>query len=482
MDFISEIKKISTHELIYAFSAKSIDMFRNTECVKDIEIPATRFQKHGILTVALTAWDILDIEYLSVKYSNDYRYADRVCPPEVLVDLYRDYENQHSVARKMENADSNGMFRILLGMTAEQFKYQNLSWVFEKFNRDYYILFLSARPEHKKLIDTDSIVQEVFGLSAKEYIAVIVMLYWLCMQHPDPLTAPERLYRKKEDTVLTRENLVKVIDYYSCTYEELRTSPLGKQLLYSKPFILTQRYHRYLASSAFLVAMILANGLYWLIRDYYRRQNSQLFVNQFGLLFEDYIKDLANMYCKNDEWYELPQGRQKGADFVFVLGQFQMIVEAKTSLLQLNAMQQVPDMGGLDKYFRNTISESYEQLQSSYEQFGISSFPTAKVILLYDEFSNTNMIELSIGEIFEKDLNCFVMTIREFEVLLYLHKNDVNKRNKIIECIVEQMKGNMSRKSFGMIYQELEIPRDPHFQGDKDILAMLLKNFRKDYF
>lgn len=39
--------------------------------------------------------------------------------------------------------------------------------------------------------------------------------------------------------------------------------------------------------------MIVGNGLYWLVRDYYLKHGSQKFVNTFGLIFEDYIKDLA---------------------------------------------------------------------------------------------------------------------------------------------------------------------------------------------
>ena len=38
-NFISEIKKINTDGLIYEFSKISIDMFRNLEWIKDIELP-----------------------------------------------------------------------------------------------------------------------------------------------------------------------------------------------------------------------------------------------------------------------------------------------------------------------------------------------------------------------------------------------------------------------------------------------------------
>ena len=68
------------------------------------------------------------------RESNDYHHSNKVASLGQLVNLYRAYENDHSAAESVKNADLNGVFRVLLGMTAEQFQYQNLQWIFEKFN------------------------------------------------------------------------------------------------------------------------------------------------------------------------------------------------------------------------------------------------------------------------------------------------------------------------------------------------------------
>ena len=68
-DFISEIKKIPTDGLIYCLSEKSIDMFRKNECLMPVTIPVIHNGQRKILTVTLTAWDILDMEFLSIKES-----------------------------------------------------------------------------------------------------------------------------------------------------------------------------------------------------------------------------------------------------------------------------------------------------------------------------------------------------------------------------------------------------------------------------
>ena len=479
-DFISEIKKINTDGLIYKFSEISIEMFKKNQYMRKVERPVIRYGRNQKLIVQLSAWDIPNIAFLSVKESNDYRHADKVSSVGQLVDLYREYDNEHSATESIKNA-ADGVFRVVLGMTAEQFQYQNLWWIYEKFNRDYYILLAGKNFEHRSKIDTNAAVKEVFGCSVDDYIAILLMIFWLCSQHPDPLSAPESLYCRKENTILTTENITKFIGYYSCDYKELREDSLGKQLLYSKPFIKTQRYGVYLAVSMYLVSMMVGNGLYWLVRDYYFKQGTQKFVNAFGLLFEDYIKDLAMNYCEPTEWSVLSTGSKKGADFLFDFGVLQILVESKSSLLKLDVKQQVPNLKSVKTFFDHTISEAYAQLNSSYEQLnGKVDVPVIKIILLYDEFSNAAIIELSKSEIFEKDPLCFVMTIRELEMLLYLHHNDKIKEKQILNRLLDSIKLDGLHKNIGAIYEELSIHENPHLDWKMDYFSKMMKHFENN--
>lgn len=478
-DFVSEIKKINTDGLIYKLSEISIEMFKDNQYMKKVEIPVIRYGITQKLIVQLSAWDIPNIAFLSVKESNDYRHSDEVSSVGQLVDLYREYENEHSAAESVKNA-ADGVFRVVLGMTAEQFQYQKLWWIFEKFNRDYYILLAAKNFEHRNEIDTNAVVKEVFGCSADDYVAILLMIFWLCSQHPDPLSAPESLYCRKENSILTAENIAKFIEYYSCDYKELREHSLGKQLLYSKPFVKTQRYGVYLAVSMHLVAMMVGNGLYWLVRDYYFKQGTQKFTNAFGLLFEDYIKDLALNYCETFEYKVLSAGAKKGADFLFDFGMLQLLVESKSSLLKLDAKQQVPNMESTNRFFNCTISEAYTQLNSSYEELKEKiDVPLLKIILLYDEFSNTAIIELSEREIFAKDNLCFIMTIRELEILLYLHRNDKAKEEHILNKLLDSIRpvGLRKRQNIGAIYEELSISENQHLDGRMDYFSKMIKHF-----
>ena len=80
-DFVSEIKKINTDGLIYTFSEISIRMFKDNQCIKKVEIPVIRYGRNQKLIVQLSAWDIPNIAFLSVKESNDYL--------NILVRVYR---------------------------------------------------------------------------------------------------------------------------------------------------------------------------------------------------------------------------------------------------------------------------------------------------------------------------------------------------------------------------------------------------------
>lgn len=478
-DFVSEIKKINTDGLIYTFSEISIRMFKDNQCIKKVEIPVIRYGRNQKLIVQLSAWDIPNIAFLSVKESNDYRHADKVSSLGQLVDLYRKYDNEHSAAESIKNA-ADGVFRVVLGMASEQFQYQNLWWIFEKFNRDYYILLAAKNFEHRNEIDTNTAVKKVFDCSADDYITILIMIFWLCSQRPDPLSVLESLHCRKENTILTAENIAKFIGYYSCDYKELREHSLGKQLLYSKPFIKTQRHGVYLAVSMYLVAMMVGNGLYWLVRDYYFKQGTQKFVNAFGLLFEDYIKDLALNYCETSEYKVLSAGAKKGADFLFDFGMLQLLIESKSSLLKLDAKQQVPNMESTNTFFNRTISEAYTQLNSSYEELKEKiDVPIIKIILLYDEFPNTAIIELSERKIFEKDSFCFVMTIRELEILLYLHRNDKAKEEQILNKLLDSTKpdGLQKKQNIGAIYEELSIHENQHLHGQMDYFSKMMEHF-----
>lgn len=482
-DFISEIKRIPSDELICWFARKSIEMFKSQQHITQVEIPVTRFWRQQTLCTQLTAWDILNIEYLSIINSNDYRNARYKTPPQKIVSLYRDYENKNEIPERLVNPDhtADDTFRVILGMSAEQFQYSNMGWIFERFNRNYHILVVAQSDTHQTLLNIDQIMKNQLGCSVNEYVATLVFVFWLCLQSPLPFAAPPQLYQGKNETLFTEQNVIRFIDYYTCTYPELRNSQIRKQLLYAKPFIKTDRTNSVIVSSMFSVAMLVGNGLYWIARDYYK-DSGQTFVNAFGLLFEEYVIELFSRYCDCSEWIRLTEGKDKGADFLFYFGDVQILIEAKSSLIGLEAKQQMPNSKTIDKFIHNTVQQAYQQLNSSLLRDEIKTdVPILKFLLLYDEFSNTAIIQRSIEEIFVKDPTCYIITIRDLEILLYSHHNNDKLFRRALYELTNLDCTDSERKSITALLDGLNLTENFHLQGEMDYFRRLLDGFRKKY-
>ena len=108
----------------------------------------------------------------------------------------------------------------------------------------------------------------------------------------------------------------------------------------------------------------------------------------------------------------------------------------------------------------------------------LTSIPIIKVILLYDEFSNTAIIERSMAEVFDADPSCFVMTIRELEILLYIHRNNKEMEKSILEQIISGIQMKDARRNIGGIYSELGIYENPHFSGEMNYFSKLMEHFK----
>lgn len=131
--------------------------------------------QHGFIHkqagVMLLAWDIPNMAYLSITNANDYR--NDIMTEQLagkVVNLYRGYENKHSGSEYIRNNGLAGVFKYLLGMSYEQFKYENPAWIYQNYNRNYHMLIGSPNINREKIVDINVITNELFGLTAEEVI------------------------------------------------------------------------------------------------------------------------------------------------------------------------------------------------------------------------------------------------------------------------------------------------------------------------
>ena len=491
-DFIQYIKKYSTKKFIYTFAEISIEIYKNQiRQHSKSEIPGTvqfllRVKEYGFITkivqVMLSAWEIPDMAYVSITNANDYRNKNVLIGElGIIVNLYRGYENNKSEIEYLRNADFSDISKYLFGITYEQFKYENMWWTIQSFNRIYHILVGSSNICRNKILDINKITYEIFGMNVDELLVTELIILWICSIHPNPLDAPEELYNKKSGSILTRENIKRIIKYYSINYKEVRNSKIGKQIFYSKPFVHTQEGDEYIMVSLYLVQMVFADGLYWLIRDYYlNKKMGQAFINAFGNMFEEYFKELALQYLPKDCCHKISEGQKKSADFCIEFENAVFLFELKSGLMGIGAKQQTPDIKQINSFIKRNIMEAYEQLKSSENNYQ-GDKPIIKIFLLYEYFDNSQMMMTAMPEIFGENDRYYIMSIQDFEILLCTYKNDVQKFNKIIEMMLESNYNKSHNKSVLHILNEQGVLTYIHFEGKNNYLKKIFSMLKTEF-
>lgn len=489
-DFVSYIKNYSTRDFIYFFSKVSIELYK-----KQIKVPkedlncSITFPLNAILhgfmhqqvQVMLSAWDIQDMAYTSIVYANDYRKEIMTREKAgTVVNLYRGYENEHSNSEYIKDEKLSDVFKFMMGMTYEQFKYQNLAWTYQSFSRNYHILLGSSKINRDEIIDINEITKELFGLNADEFLTNVFYLMWLCSERPDPLGAEENLYKHGENSILRKENLEKIIGYYSVTYDDVRKSPIKKQLFYSNPFVVTQKKKEPLMVSMYLVQMLFADGLYWLIRDYYQKNGKGTgFINAFGTMFEEYFMELAEIYLSKDMWYKIPEQDKKSADFFVEFEDAVFLFELKSGLLGIKAKQQAPDVQQIDIFYKRNILEAYDQLKMSEEEYQGKKL-VIKIFLLYESMTNTQIVMSSIPEIFADDNRCYIMTIEDLEMMLATYRNDKEKFTEVVKALIDNQNSDAQVTSVLHVLNDCDAVGDMHFIGERDYFMKITKRMEKE--
>ena len=475
-DFLDILKRINVDELLTVLSEESIKM--GVEYSKTCPIwikRRTLFQKENIL---LTAWDVLDIAYYAVCNGTEIKNNNKVSIG-CIVNLYRGFFDEQTKMEYLKECSMEDVARTFLGMTAEQFRFQKMNLCFEQFNRNYHLLVTINKKTNRYYIDIPKAIESILDMTVEEYIFALLIVWWLASKTPLPMSGGSWEYIKSEKCDIEDKKVKKVIQYYCCTYNEVKTTSIGRQLFYAKPFIKNEKNDSVVTVSYQLVTMLMGSGLYWIARDYYLKKQSSHFINSFGLIFEDYIKELANKYCLANEWEIIPQGKKKGADYIFHFNSLSMLVESKSSLLKLNVKQQVPNLLSVKEFFEKTINEAYLQLNQSFEHFKDKvGNKIIKVILLFDEFSNLAIIEKSHEKIFQNDNSCFVMTIRHFEILLYLYANDKIGFAKLVNEIFSSIESCSPKRNMDEIYEKLKLEENKHLSEGMDYFQLMLDGLR----
>lgn len=409
--FTNLIRRYSPQEVMMCLYKLSLKTMENDNKGL-LDIPVHLLNKnHGLLKdqVTLPVWKICEIVYWCIIKSNDYRNkklrdSDML---KIIVEFYN-FDNERIDVSFLKNVKLNKISQFLFGNMREQEQFQNLQWIINSFNRNYHILIGSKMINRNLKSDYEQIVREEIGVNIHNFCKILIILAGVCLKTQEPLK-----YSGIELLGIKQEDFDRVINYYTVDYITIRTSLLGSQIFYTKPFVKTTNPKRVLAITYHQVLFLVADGLYWVIRNYFYKAKTQEFLNTFGNMFEEYLLELSAQYLLPDKFKHFEHKNEKIVDFRYEFEECIILVEQKSALLTLNSKCQTPNMENIRIFLNRNIEEAYDQLKATaYRESSLK--PVLKFIILYENLQNTQLIQKSIPEIFENDLKCFVIGIAEF--------------------------------------------------------------------
>ena len=317
----------------------------------------------------------------------------------------------------------------LYGFSGEQFKVQQLNRVFNNAGRELYILFDIAPRINS--IDVADIIKTETGVSWKALCKSLFLAWFGFSQEP---TLENLKATIKWDDELTEDMFNRVIARYSASYRAIRESPLKRQFLYTHPYIETQR-DGVIGINSFLNLFLYEHAVLWAARDYYQRKNDRILTSEFGRMFEEYFRELVYTYINNEaDIQRIPEEDAERADWRLTICGYTFLIEQKSTIARLAAKQQNSDYKAIIDFSKKTLIKALNQLEKTEIEFEQGSY--IKIILLYDDFIDANLID----EVFNmpicnvnNDGLYWLVSIDTMERFLALSMRDPVKCQKIIK-------------------------------------------------
>ncbi len=365
-----------------------------------------------------------------------------------LVALYNDYVDSYE-KNKIKKSD---VWLRLYAFFGEQKKFQTSYFFKDDFAREKYILDVVSKRQHPKNIYNVDVMKEFsesLNFSTSEYSLVLFVVF-LMFNTSKGIINSKNIPTDFKSSILTYENILKVMNLNCTTIEEFRNSKLKRQLLYSKPIIKINDY--YISSNPHLMQSLFVNSNYWIIRNKYQKKNSQQFINAFGVYFEMYVEELLE-YCLNPSQFKHIEedNKRKRADWLINIGDYTFIVEQKSAISLLGIKQNQPDVEAMKKHILKNWGEAVRQLSETQNDLNVPK--PIKIILVYEDYYKAECLSelFDLDKSLENDYNYWLVNIREFEMLLMTYKNSPDIFLKIME---EKVKSEQEQSTKG---RELDI-------------------------
>ena len=448
--FIQMIKKYTLNSMIEAIVFWSFDMYNSGKG------SASSFADYricsGFKKVLLFQTALLDLLYFIIKYNNYGK--ERISPNDSLelINAFYDYMNKTT-------ANHRDPIVSLYGMMGEQARFQMNDFT-EEFAREKYILEEVSKKwgSSDDHIDYNNEFFEETGMTTDQYSTIIICITCFYSSMFNLGYKIGSLKGFASELGIPFENFRKMIDKYSITLDGIRKSKLKRQVFYVKPIIkMTDTI--ICITNPYLMLCLFANSNYWVLRDKYCRLNSTSFTNAFGHYFEIYVEEILERCLDNSSFIRIPEAdHQKRADWRLQLNEFDIIIEQKSTLPLLSVRQTDVDTCALKDYVVECWGEAYDQLISTEQSLCLNN--PIKIILLYDTHFITDALDMlfELKSEIPNDGRLWLLTIREFEMLLLLYKLKPDSfRDVMLKKITLEKNKAIERRDFLSLFYEANV-------------------------
>lgn len=401
-------------------------------------------RSHTNRTLLVQTW-IIDLIYDLICLKNTGNSIITNSEMLRLISLYNDYCNHRNSSKLNKKSD---FLLYLYGFLGEQKQFQDISLLFDSFNREKYILDVVSKKEHSKNIYGIDVKQEFMnktGFSTDAYSSLILLI-WIYFSNCQPFIKNTDIKIEFTHPIISSDNLIKIIEKYSISIDEIRSTNLKRQIFYSKPIIKID--DEYISANPFLLLCLFVNSNYWIMRDLYKekRKDNQRFVNAFGAFFEIYVEEVLENCLHESEFEKIPEEKEKRADWYLKLGDYNFLIEQKSSLSMLGIKQNQPDIEMMKKHILKNWGEAVRQLDSTQAAMGLNN--PIKIILLYEDYYKSECLDelFKLDHNLKNDRKYWLVTISEFEMLMMTYKENPDL---FAEIISEKDKAEMEKSQSG---------------------------------
>ena len=487
------IRKYNTSSLLEFFSKKSIEAFQNDKKAFTItDVPYYNWKtgaKRVIKNFCYGQWELVQISYYAIKYSNDYRGIG--VNESIFYQLLNENKKYDEVLENIEEGiDSIKLFEHLQCLTNVQFDFQTLQTK-NKFNRMYQIMININRnknynqTEEVSYIDFESEFKQITGINIKKYINIyyLIIILSITRKNTNLYDLIKDIQFDVEKLGFTKEDIINVIQQESRDYNFYKQSDNWNTLKFYPIVKACKDENKYIISNMFSLLLSFPNSIYWIIRNHFNDMKSNKFTIYFGKCFEYYFNEVLDCYnIKYEKLEESKKQKVKMPDWKIETEKYIFLIEQKAALFPIDTRTTTKEerYAKIEEYFDKNLVKAFNQLNAFTVED--TNKTVIRICLTYEKIymeENVKAILKSKMKFQSEIALNWIVNIDEIEVLIHLLSNNEKKFNELIEQKIglertEDLNGRNFEKILAGFTYDYTVNKINHFDKLADELKQKL--------